>query len=37
MEKVNISVLNKRNIKSGKLADLIPEFYELKQLVESNY
>ena len=37
MEKVNISVLNKRNIKSGKLTDLIPEFYELKELVESNY
>ena len=36
MEKVNISVLNSRNIKSGKLTDLMPEFYELKKVVENN-
>lgn len=32
----NISLLNKTNIKSGKLIDLIPEFYELKNVVENN-
>lgn len=36
MDKVNISILNKRDIKSGKLAKLIPEFYELKKVVENN-
>jgi len=32
----NVSLLNKRNIKSGKLKKLIPEFYELKKVVENN-
>jgi len=34
--KENISILNKRNIKSGKLAKLIPEFYGLKEVIENN-
>ena len=36
MNKENISLLNKKNIKSGKLAELIPEFYELKKVVENS-
>lgn len=36
MEKANISILNKRSIKSGKLAKLIPEFYELKKVIENS-
>ncbi|MDO8601120.1 MAG: HD domain-containing protein [bacterium] len=36
MNKVSILILNKNNIKSGKLAKLIPEFYELKKVVENN-
>lgn len=32
----NISLLSKANIKSGKLISLIPEFYELKNVVENN-
>jgi len=32
----NISLLNKTNIKSGKLFNLIPEFYDLKNIVENN-
>jgi len=32
----NISVLNKTNLKSGKLINLIPEFYELKNTVENS-
>ncbi len=36
MDKINISILNKRNIKSGKLAKLLPEFYELKKVIENN-
>ncbi len=32
----NISLLSKTNIKSGKLTPLIPEFYELKNVVENN-
>lgn len=36
MAKENISILNRKNIKSGKLAKLIPEFYELKKVVENN-
>ncbi len=32
----NVRVLNKTNIKSGKLINLIPEFYELKNIVENN-
>ncbi|MCK4520383.1 HD domain-containing protein [Candidatus Parcubacteria bacterium] len=37
MNKADISLLNKNNIKKGRLIDLMPEFYELKELVESNY
>jgi len=33
---INISLLSKTNIKSGKLTSLIPEFYELKNVVENN-
>ncbi len=29
-------LLDRNNIKSGKLADIIPEFYELKKVVENN-
>ena len=36
MNKVNISIINKKNIKSGKLAKFIPEFYELKKVIENN-
>jgi len=36
MKKADISILNKRNIKTGKLTKLIPEFYELKKVVENN-
>ena len=36
MDKANISILNKRNIRNGKLVDLIPEFYELKKVIENN-
>jgi hypothetical protein len=32
----NISLLSKVNIKSGKLFPLIPEFYDLKDVVENN-
>ncbi len=32
----NILLLNKANIKSGKLLSLIPEFYELKNVVENS-
>jgi hypothetical protein len=32
----NISLLSKTDIKSGKLVNLIPEFYELKNVVENN-
>jgi len=31
-----ISLLSDSNIKSGQLADLVPEFYELKNVVENN-
>jgi len=34
--KKDISLLNKTNIKSGKLVSLIPEFYKLKNAVENN-
>ncbi|MFH1181233.1 MAG: HD domain-containing protein [bacterium] len=36
MDKVNISIINRRNIKSGRLVKLIPEFYELKKVVENS-
>ena len=36
MNKENISILNRKNIKSGKLTKLIPEFYELKKVIENN-
>jgi len=36
MGKENISILNRKNIKSGKLAKLIPELYELKKIIENN-
>lgn len=32
----NISLLNKADIKNGKLVNLIPEFYELKEVIENN-
>ncbi|MEK7680531.1 MAG: HD domain-containing protein [Patescibacteria group bacterium] len=35
--KAKTPLLNKRNIKAGKLADLIPEFYDLKNVVENNH
>lgn len=36
MNKIDPSMVDKRNIKSGKLAKLIPELYELKKVVENN-
>lgn len=33
--KKNISCLNRKNILSGKLKELIPEFYELKDVIEN--
>ena len=36
MAKANISKLNRKNIKSGRLVKLIPEFYELKKVVENS-
>ncbi len=36
MNKNILLLLNKNNLKTGKLADLIPEFYELKNVVENN-
>ncbi len=36
MGKENISILNRKNIKSGKLAKLMPEFYELEKVIENN-
>lgn len=33
---ISLLILNKTNIKSGKLISLIPEFYELKNVVENN-
>lgn len=36
MRKANISILNKENIKSRKLVDLIPELYKLNGVIENN-
>lgn len=36
MHRASISILNKRNAKNGKLAKLIPEFYELQKVIENN-
>lgn len=36
MAKANIILIDRRNIKSGKLVKLIPEFYELKKVIENN-
>ncbi|MBU3934447.1 HD domain-containing protein [Patescibacteria group bacterium] len=33
--KANIKILNKANIASGKIKSLIPEFYELKNVIEN--
>jgi UTP:GlnB (protein PII) uridylyltransferase len=34
--KINISLLNRKDIIRGKLTELIPEFYELKEVIENN-
>lgn len=36
MDKVNISILTKNNIKNRQLVKIIPEFYELQKVVENN-
>ena len=36
MEKENISIINIRDIKNKRLAKIIPEFYELRDVIENN-